>query len=116
MAVKKVYTYEVTPNYSEKQERELKKKKPHTKGTAKAFALKHNKSLYSVISKIKQMKLEYTTEADRAPPYEKKLSREELVKDLGAKMEIEFSKSFSRYASRTDLLKIYEYFSNGQTK
>lgn len=104
--IKKVYVYEKAPNYSEKQEAELRVKAPHSKNTATAFAKRHKKSPYSVISKIKQMGLSYSVE-DRH--YKKSLSKEALVKEMSKKTGLKFSKEFHIRTPRKDLktLKIF---------
>lgn len=76
----------VVPNYSKKQVSELENFGTHNLESAKFFAEKFGKSYQSIISKVKNLDLDYEK---KAPPVKKAVqtTKTELVSMLEAKLD-----------------------------
>ena len=113
MKPKKIYYYERKPNYSEKQEQEIRKKAPHNYASAKLLAKKFGKTIPSVISKIKELDIKYFTREDTTP---KKIryTREDIVTQIQQATGLEFSKHFEKRINIADLTLLRDYIDKQQ--
>ena len=106
--IKKVYYYEKKPNYTEAQEREIKRQAPHNLASAKLLAMKWKKSVASVVAKIKQMEIHYISDKTINPPTIRH-TREDIVVQIEQATGLTFSKTFERRVALKDLKMLRDY-------
>ena len=103
MAEYRTYTTKRIRNYTEAQIKELRSAKTHNINTAKTYASRHKKSYRSVISKIKELGLNYET-LEVVAPKQPTISKEKLIKQLELKVGTKFTTSFVKGATKSDLI------------